>query len=187
MRLLFALLAVFFLLGQQVSFAQEEASPEATVTLSPSPQSSVDYTLPYPGLLPDNPLYSLKMIRDRIVLLLINDPLKKSEFMLLQADKRLQAGMMLYQKDQSKLPLAIETLSKGVDYFAKAIGQAQQADQQQKDNGAILGKMSQSVRKQEEVLLQLRSQVPPSSSREVDGLLRKVALHKDAVDELIVQ
>ena len=34
------------------------------------------YNLPYPGLLPDNRFYLLKMIRDRVVGMLIADPIK---------------------------------------------------------------------------------------------------------------
>ena len=33
----------------------------------------VNYELPYPGMLPDNPFYFLKVLRDGIVKLLINE------------------------------------------------------------------------------------------------------------------
>ena len=43
-------------------------------------ETTVKYELPYPGILPDNPLYFLKQIRDWIMERLITDPLKKIEF-----------------------------------------------------------------------------------------------------------
>jgi len=54
---------------------------------------NVDYQLPYPGILTDHPLYILKNLRDRILEALIADPVKKSEFYLLQSDKFLAMGL----------------------------------------------------------------------------------------------
>src|SRR5260370_38981843 len=65
--------------------------------------SKMDYQLPYPGILPDNPLYELNALRDRIYGFLISDPLKKSEFDLLQADKRLAVGISLFNKGKKEL------------------------------------------------------------------------------------
>ena len=59
----------------------------AVMTPTPTP----NYLLPYPGMLPDNPLYMLKAMRDRVINFLIADSQKKAEFYLLQSDKRLNA------------------------------------------------------------------------------------------------
>ena len=48
---------LIFLATVSPVFAQEELQID---TISPTPVPEVEYTLPYPGLLPDNPLYSLK-------------------------------------------------------------------------------------------------------------------------------
>lgn len=79
----------------------------------------VDYDLPYPGILPDSPLYNLKTFRDKVVSLFISDPTKKAEFDLLTADKRLGAAIILYEK--GKKELAETTISKGENYFEDAI------------------------------------------------------------------
>jgi len=79
----------------------------------------VDYELPYPGMLPDHPLYILKVIRDGIVKLLINDPMKRARFSLLSAEKRMYAGKMLVEK--KKDALAIETIGKGNNYLNEAL------------------------------------------------------------------
>lgn len=79
----------------------------------------VDYELPYPGMLPDHPLYILKVIRDGIVKILINDSMKRARFSLLSAEKRMYAGKMLVEK--KKDVLAIETIGKGNNYLSEAI------------------------------------------------------------------
>src|SRR3989344_1770388 len=104
-------------LGVMFSFAQEELSiKEATESADIEENKSVDYDLPYPGLLPDHPLYFLKMMRDSAIGFLISDPLKKAEFDLLQADKRLNSGLYLLHNDKDKnAELAQSTISKGED------------------------------------------------------------------------
>lgn len=80
----------------------------------------VEYTLPYPGILPDHPLYCLKGVRDYILDKLIVDPVRKIEFYILQADKRLGMGISLV--DKGKKVLAEEVISKGEKYMDKAVG-----------------------------------------------------------------
>ncbi len=118
---LFLSIVTFFFLVQPI-FAQntldatESAAPYASG--SAVKEVSVQYELPYPGLLPDHPLYFLKMTRDKIVGLLINDPLKKAEFNLLNADKRMHAGVLLVKKKE--YDLAVTTISKSINYVEEA-------------------------------------------------------------------
>ncbi len=77
----------------------------------------VNYELPYPGILPDNPLYFIKAARDRALEFTSRDPMKKAEFYLLFSDKRAYMGLQLVKKGKQKL--AISTLSKGEKYFLK--------------------------------------------------------------------
>ncbi|PIZ98613.1 MAG: hypothetical protein COX78_02915, partial [Candidatus Levybacteria bacterium CG_4_10_14_0_2_um_filter_35_8] len=82
---------LIFLLSFQTALAEK--------TMSPNPAATMDnYELPYPGLLPDHPLYFLKMTRDKIIGFFISDPIKKAEFDILQSDKRLSAGVYLLNK-----------------------------------------------------------------------------------------
>ena len=80
------------------------SSVRAQTIASPTP---VDYQLPYPGLLPDHPLYPLKRIRDRILYLLASDPVKKIELGLLFADKKIGMGTDLLEKGETNLSLEI--------------------------------------------------------------------------------
>ncbi len=79
----------------------------------------IDYALPYPGVLPDHPLYFMKRVRDAVLEMVIIEPVRKSEFYILQGDKRLQMGIMLVE--QKKFSLAETTISKAEKYMEKAI------------------------------------------------------------------
>lgn len=72
--------------------------------------TTIKYDLAYPGILPDNPLYKIKVLRDKISTILIQDPAKKAEFYLLQADKGILAAAMLV--DKNKIDLAEKTALK---------------------------------------------------------------------------
>lgn len=129
------------LLSFNISFAQE---------ISPTPIPQVNYELPYPGLLPDSPLYFLRVIRDKTVGFLISDPLKKAEFNLLQADKRLNAGIYLFNK--GKTSLALSTVSKAENYFEQALGKMGDAKMEGRNIDEIQGKLRNAVKKHEQEL-----------------------------------
>lgn len=97
----------------KLDFTEATASAQDRINI----QGSVNYTLPYPGILPDHPLYPVKALRDRILEFLIRDPQRKADFYLLMADKRLNMGVALTEK--GKYELAESTISKGEKYFLK--------------------------------------------------------------------
>src|SRR5689334_1525397 len=98
------------------------ADDTATSSAKSSEPTPVDYTLPYPGLLPGNPLYYFKVVRDKIVDFFITDPDKKSKFYLLQADKHLESGILLW--NQKKYDEAELMISKGENYLDMSVGRA---------------------------------------------------------------
>jgi len=121
-----------------------------SASVSSKPESKINYELPYPGLLPDSPLYFLRIIRDRTVSFLISDPLKKAEFNLLQADKRLNAGIFLFNK--GKTSLAISTISKAENYFGEAISKMEEAKGQGRDVNGIAGNLRNALGKHQQEL-----------------------------------
>ena len=123
MKKITILIASFiFFFSVAASFAQENSTS--------SSKKTIEYALPYPGLLPDSPLYILKAIRDRIVEILISDPIKKANFDLLAADKRLNEGVSLFNKGEKKYALAESTISKGENYFEQGISAIERAKKQ---------------------------------------------------------
>lgn len=149
------------------AFAQEELTIKETTESLETTQAKKDgeYTLPYPGLLPDNPLYFLKALRDRVVDFLISDPLKKADFYLLQADKRLNAGVYLIRQGKSKYQLAESTISKGENYFERAISKVKEAKRQKMETGEITQRLYQAAKKHQGVLSSLGKDVKDSNAR----------------------
>ena len=156
------------------SFAQ---NPSVVVSLpvtpTPTPQT-VDYTLPYPGILPDNPLYFLKAIRDNIYGWLISDPLKKTKFDLLMADKRLQMGVFLINEGHDKISLAYQTISKGENYMSQAIDMSSAAKAQNENIAGVTNTLRIATEKHLEVLKGLEKQVPASQRSELGRLESRV-------------
>ncbi len=83
----------------------------AQIAIQPMPTPSiVQYDLAFPGILPDHPLYKVKVLRDKVQALFIFDPQKKMEFYLRRADKGMLAAAMLV--DKHTIALAHETALK---------------------------------------------------------------------------
>jgi len=120
----------------------------------------VEYELPYPGILPDSPLYFLKALRDRVIGSIISDPLKKAEYLLLTSDKRFYAGVFLVEKNKDEL--ALSAISKGNNYFDEAISKLMEAKQQKKEINGLLNIMTVAGKKHVEVLSDLETKVDSS-------------------------
>lgn len=126
------------------------------IAASPTP---VSYQLPYPGMLPDNPLYVFKAIRDAMWSFMISSPLKKADFDLLQADKRVNASYLLVTQEKGKAVLAEPTFSKAENYFEQAITQAINAKKQGMDIGDVVKRMTTANLKHQETLMGIEGSV----------------------------
>lgn len=124
---------------------------EASLSATPA-ASKISYALAYPGLLPDSPIYFLKAARDRVIAFFISDPIKKAEFELLQADKRVEASYLLSQKGEEKIDLAKSTFSKAENYFEGAIVRANVAKSQGVNVSELAKKLADANSKHQEVL-----------------------------------
>ena len=112
--------------------------------------------------MPDNPLYALKVIRDKVVSFLISSPLKKAEFNLLQADKRLNAGVFLF--NSKKINLAISTISKAENYFYEAIAEIKRANGQGVSTRNLTEKLLDASKKHQEVISSLEKRSKGSTA-----------------------
>lgn len=155
------IIIIFFLLLPFTRAYAQEADSAILGT------QTVDYALAYPGILPDNPLYFFKTIRDKIVGFLIADPVKKAEFDLLQADKRLESGYLLSLKRPMQEDLIADVISKGENYFSESIDQATFAKKQGNDVTEIVGKLATSNKKHAEVIGQIIQTVPVSLQKKL--------------------
>lgn len=160
----FSLFFFFFLYATRASsiFANEDAqrdiytASQAAPIQSESSSMPVDYQLAYHGLLPDNKLYFLKVLRDRLIDFLISDPLKKAEFYLLQADKHATSAVALFVK--GKQELAETTISKGENYLEAGIVKLSEAKKQGADIKNLTETYSVSLQKHKELVTGLIAQ-----------------------------
>ena len=164
-----------FLLFLNVSFAFAKNDNQNAV-------ENVSYDLPYPGILPDNPLYFLKAVRDNIIGYLITDPLKKSEYNLLQYDKRLSASKKLLE--EGKVDLSITTLSKSGNYFFNAIDRAAVARNQGEDANPILDKLLNASKKHQEIILQMTRGLKGDREKIYTSYLERARLFQDKVQQI---
>lgn len=165
---------LIFLLSFNISSAQE---------INPTLTPQGNYELPYPGLLPDSPIYFLRAIRDKTVSFLISDPKKKAEFNLLQADKRLNAGVYLVTKN--KIPLALSTISKAQNYFEQAIQKIKEAKSQGMEATEIISRLINSSKKHQEVLKSLAEKFTQNSKASFELQLERASNFEKEVRELM--
>lgn len=142
------------------------------LTYAQSPElapSKVVYQLPYPGILPDHPLYILKQIRDKLLIFLTRDLSKKSELLLLISDKKIAMSLQLAKKGKEKL--AIQTVEGAEEDFIQLIKVIKEAKKQGNSlNEGFMMKVSLSNEKHREVIQSLIG----SLSRGVEESLSRV-------------
>lgn len=78
---------------------------------------TVNYHLPEVGILPGNPFYGFKELRDLIWLRLTNDPVSKTKLLAHLADKKMAEAVILM--NNSKLKLSYESVAGAVGYLEK--------------------------------------------------------------------
>jgi len=168
-----------FLLGS-VLVVTSVAAEKGSSTPSSQRAQTVEYALPYPGILPDHPLYWLKLVRDKLLDILIVDPLRKAEFYLLQADKRLGMGVALIQKGNA--PLGEQTISKGEKYLAQAVAQIVSASRMGKEIPSyLMDRMRLASAKHREVLTEL---VAAMAGPELGGVKESLEFLKRTISEV---
>lgn len=197
MKELFCLIFLFFFLffsapGISMAFTNEdaqrdiytasEAAPIESALTSSSSGVPVDYQLAYHGLLPDNPLYFLKVIRDRLIDFLIADPLKKAEFYLLQADKHATSGVALFVK--GKQELAESTISKGENYFEAGIIKLSEAKKQGTDIKYLSGRYAVALQKHKELVTGLIKQSGKEVKKKLEHALIRLKNFEKQVTSL---
>ena len=170
---------VILLLTTVVIAKEIEMSPSSSS--QPTPQPAVEYILPYPGLLPDNPLYPFKAVRDRILGIMTINPVKRVEFNLLMADKRLQMGIFLSEKGKEKL--AETTIAKGEKYLF--VSAQEMAVLKPREDGlqGMLDRLNKAIIKHREAITQLKAKSSPEFQTGYDASLMVVAQAGSALSE----
>jgi hypothetical protein len=158
-------------ISTQTGIEQTEAGMEGEGVNS----QKVEYTLPYPGILINHPLYFLKRFRDQILEAFISDPVKKLEFAILQTDKFLNMGIM-YAND-GKWNLAAQTLSLSEASMAIAVKQLGNLKDTKEVPGQLIIKIQTSLKKHIEVVEDMSAHVADSEKDRVSGVLTAFKNH----------
>lgn len=188
MRIKESLIVLFFLsalaiFSNSYAFAQEIA-PSTTIVLSPTAVPvKIQYELPYPGMLPDNPLYFAKAFRDRLIGLLINNPLKKAQFNLLTSDKRLNAGQALLAR--GKKQDAVSVVSKSNNYLELAIEAARGAQKNGENIRDIMSQIQTSGLKHKEVINQMMLRVDKKNRTQLKKELDRITQFNKTISKLL--
>ncbi len=124
-------------------------------------EKKIEYDLAYPGILPDNFLYKLKVLRDKITALLISDPKKKVEYYLLQTDKGILASAMLV--DKNKIELAQETALKAEHNYTLLTDELWKISE--RPDASFFKELTDSSLKHQEVLISLVKRVPENKQK----------------------
>jgi hypothetical protein len=134
-------------------------------------QEKISYHLPYPGILPDHPLYFIKGIRDQLLQFKTRENIKKAELYLLLSDKRVSMSIELSKKGKDKL--AITTFSNAEKYFSYIpdliINSKKQGVGPQSD---FLNTLKLSSDKHREVAETLMKELPQGSSESINQILK---------------
>lgn len=134
--------------------------PSVSLTVSPS----LGYALPYAGILPDHPLYFLKQIRDKILILLTRDPLKNSQLYLVLADKSLVMGELLWEKGNYNLSLS--TFNRGEKYLLMSVLTLFDLEKSMTIPPGVTDKLELAAKKHEEIMVNLMNNMTESSQRQ---------------------
>lgn len=143
----------------------------------------VVYQLPYPGILPDHPLYFIKGLRDRILDFLTRDSLKKAELYLLYSDKRINMSQDLLKK--GKWSLMISTASKGEKYSLKMVDYLKRAKKQgSSPTSEFILRAKLSNEKHREVLENLLKETPQGERQQLIEVINLNEQIKKLLDNL---
>ncbi|HZE86786.1 MAG TPA: DUF5667 domain-containing protein [Methylomirabilota bacterium] len=166
-------LFLLFLVTSSPVSAQDE-------TTIPTP---VAYSLPYPGILPGNPLYFLKAVRDNVLSFFSSGPLKKAKFDLLQADKNIEAGVLLLAQKKEHA-LVLTTVTRAEDYFADAISKTEDAKKQGSDTQEMIKQLTLANLKHQEILLEMHHAAKGNDKEAFARELERVKQFRKSIERL---
>ncbi|QQS44478.1 hypothetical protein IPM65_02680 [Candidatus Roizmanbacteria bacterium] len=146
-------------------------------------EKEVLYQLPYPGLLPDHPLYLVKVMRDNILLFTTRDNYKKANLYLHLSDKHMSAAMELANKGTEQL--AIKELMKAEDKFLHIPELLKEVKEQGGSYPSdFMPELYQSNAKHKQVITDVMEKTTQAEIDTLQSLLKKNEEAKSSLDKL---
>lgn len=150
---------------------------KAYAQVSPTP---VDYKLPFPGILPDHPLYPLKRLRDKILISMTSKPVKKVEIYLLFSDKNLVMGQLLWER--AKYDLGLKTFEESEQLLLKSAVSLVKLKQGNNLPPGLADKIELSGKKHGEIILSLQGS--PQNQEYSQSLQDVLAINHQAIQQI---
>jgi hypothetical protein len=147
------LFSLLFILLFSISSPLKAANEDIIVT---NPETTINYDLAFPGILPDHPLYVIKKIRNKILVSFIQNPTKKINYYLKETDKGILATAMLV--DKNKYELAAQTALRAEHNYTLLIEEVKKLQDQ--PDQELIDRLHTASLKHQEVLQSLYIRVP---------------------------
>jgi len=161
------------------TFAIETTSPHEEVQTN----NTVDYDLPFSGMLPDNPFYIIKKARDHMYIFFTRDHIKKSELLLKVSDKKVSMAEQLAEKE--KWDLVVETLEDSQDDCDQMLFSMETSQKIGTSPSPELVVIAQtSNQKREEVMEQLLLDAPEKYQSPIEDIIKKNIDTYNRLDQL---
>ena len=140
----------------------------------------VAYTLPYPGILPDNQLYPIKLLRDNFLCFFTRDSLKKAELELGFADKKVSMALELANKN--KWVATRKILQEAENHYYQIIKNINLSEKQGGGvGGEFISKVELSNAKHKSVIEGFLKNIPEGEIKNFESILKT---NKDIKEKL---
>lgn len=137
---------------------------------NPATGKNIVYDLPYPGkILPNNPLWPVKVLRDRAEFHFAGSSQDKAKTALELSDKRLSMALKLW--NEGEVSVSIETAQKAVGYLVTASIYAKNAQESGEDVHDLIRVVDLSALKHRQILETMLSEAPEDARPTIHALL----------------
>lgn len=132
--------------------------------------ATVEYQMPYPGLLPDSPIYGFKKLRDFVWLMGTGDYGKKAEVLLLLSDKQMKGAELMM--DKGKAGASVEMARRSEELFRQILENNKKGQQQgRKPQSEFIQQLKLSNQKHAEIITDLLTEAPQGKRAELEEVL----------------
>lgn len=139
--------------------------------------------LPYPGILPDNPLYFVKKVRDSVLIFFSRDIMRKAELYILFSDKKMYMAIELSKT--GKWSLVSQTVTESQNDFLKAVDLVLTAKKQgTSPQTGFLEKKKLSNEKHQEVIEMLLKSSTSGEQASLEKALKTTTTIRDRLSSL---
>jgi hypothetical protein len=160
------------------------ASPRPSMNSAPQIDIIVpphgNFPLPAPGILPTHPLYPLRMVGNRLLLLATHDPQQRTHLLFSYSNLRMSAANHLIMSGE--VDAAISTATKGQAYLQQAIANSHTIPSS--DQNEWYTSLKQALLKHEEVIEKIQFVSTGSGRDQANRLWHQLADYRQEVTNL---